>query len=359
MICHIMPDEKFTVRVVEFFDEQYKNQENYFIIYNENKRFYNGTSTNVYMCDSLLQENGKITDIMRKADKIIIHGFGAEQVVNYFNKHPFFLKKSAVMIWGGDLYNDFLYLEKHKGVCLRRRYFLWKKKVMIKKVRQFITFTYSDYDYAHEHMGVKGKRFDGLYPSNLPLKDLKKIGETIERKRDTARILVGNSATITNNHFEVFSVLKQFVNEDIEIFCPLSYGDMDYAREVEKTGISLFGNKFHAIKEYMSIEEYAKFLSSMDVAFFIFDRQQATANLEILGYFGVKVYLKQTCALWNHYVLRDNCSFFPFDEVANIGFKELIYFSDVDKKNNRNYFKKIWDDQYIKSLWDKVLYDKE
>lgn len=361
MFCHIIPDEKFTKRVVEFFEEKYNKGENIFIVYNEGRYFYDGDFENVIMCNFNSENINKLLPIMKQSDKIFIHGFGARQIVNFFNKYKYLMKKAVVIIWGGDLYNDHIFLKRHIGLCLRLRYFMHKKKNIIKRAPYFMTFTYSDYDYAHLWLKANGIQFDCLYPSNLNITELNKIeNEYIKNKNnDIINILVGNSATDTNNHFEAFEALKRFKNNNIRVYCPLSYGDKSYGLLVEHEGKRLFGDKFVAVKDYMNINDYSRFLALMDIAFFIYDRQQATANLEILGYFGSKVYLKSTCALWEHYVQRDGCSFYSFEKVREMNFNQMIAFSEQEKKNNKSYFSNIWDDNYIKSLWDKVLYYEE
>ena len=46
-------------------------------------------------------------------------------------------------------------------------------------------------------------------------------------EKQIINILIGNSATETNNHIEVLDLLSKFKNEDIKIYVPLSYGDME------------------------------------------------------------------------------------------------------------------------------------
>lgn len=359
MFCHLIPDEKFTNKVIDFMMEEYEKGSNKFIVYNEGRNFdIKDNNEYVLKINSIEDNNKSIIELLKEADKIFIHGFGAKQIVDFFVRHKAFLKKAVVIIWGGDLYNDHLFLEENRGICLRLRYFIYKKKKIIKRVPAFMTFTCTDYDRAHEWLGANGYRFDCLYPSNLDAEQLINIEKGIKEKKydNEINILIGNSATTTNNHFEVFEKIKRFKDENIKIYCPLSYGNSEYGKQVEKEGQRIFGEKFIAIKKYMEIEEYAKFLASMDVAFFAYNRQQATANLEILGYFGVKVFLKKGFPLWSHYVDRDNCSFYDLGDIDNSSFEEMVKMEDCQKINNRVYFSKIWDDKYIKSLWDAVMY---
>lgn len=357
MICHLIPDEKFTCRVVDFILNNYADGLNRFVVYNEGKKYSNINSEYVMNVHSIFDKEKEVLDICNQSDYIIIHGFGAKQIVMFFNKHIKLAQKAVIIIWGGDLYNDHIFLEEHDGFCLRLRLFIYAKKRFIKKAPIFMTFTYCDYDRAHEWLGANGKRYDCLYPSNLSVEKLYDIEKrkNYNQIRDTYNIMVGNSATKTNNHYEAFEAIKKFKDENIEVVCPLSYGDMEYAKEIEIAGREIFGNKFIPIKDYLSIDEYSQLLSDMDVVLFPFDRQQATANLEIVAYFGAKVYIKKQSALWKHYVERDRCSFCGVDEIYDMSFDKFISFDNKERKINREYFEKIWDCSYIKTLWDQVL----
>lgn len=358
MICHLIPDEKFTEKVITFFNNNYDEEKHFFIVYNEGKKFLNLKADNLMLIDDIRDGDNRVNSYLKNCDKIFIHGFGAKQIIYYFNRHISLMKKSVVIIWGGDLYNDHLFLEDNKGICLRLRFNIWLKRRIISRAPYFMTFTYTDYDRAKEWLNANGVRFDCLYPSNLDIDSLHKIN-SLKKAHPSVRIMIGISATETNNHFEAFAAIAHLANEDIEVVCPLSYGDMNYAREVEIEGRRLFGDKFVSINNYMSIEEYSSLLADIDVAVFAFDRQQATGNLEILSYFGAKIYIKKTCALWDHYVTRDGCVFHDFEKLKNSSLDEINDFSEKEKKINRDYFSKIWDEKYICSLWDRVLqYEK-
>lgn len=354
MNCHLIPDEKFTDKVINFLLDNYPDGCNYFFIYNEGKKFYEGNYKNVKKVDNILKSENEICEILQKADRIFIHGFGATQIIKFFNKHIKFIDKSVVIMWGGDLYNDHIFLESHNGLCLRLRYSMLLKRRIIKKTPIFMTFTCTDYDRANKWYGANGKRYDCLYPSNLDKNLLNIIKKTPDES--CKRILIGNSAMPTNNHLEAFETIKKYAGENIKVFCPLSYGGTtEYVNNVISVGEKIFGDKFIPVLEYMSINEYSQLLADIDIAILAFDRQQATANLEILAYYGAKVYMKKDCALWEHYVERDKCAFYDIDNLKISTFENFCEFSPENKEINRNYFSKIWSNAYLKTLWDEVI----
>lgn len=357
MITHLIPDEKFTNKIINFFTNEFKEIENYYIVYNDGHVFYDGHFENVIYTNNLCKEEDSFFEILNKSDKIVVHGFDSIDLILFLNKHINLTSKCIFLIWGADIYNDHFYLETHKGFFLKRRIKTILKKRMLKKSRNFMTFTYDDFNKAHEWFGIKGNRYDCLYPSNLKVDDLKQIEKQLSKKGifEPINIIVGNSATETNNHFEAFAKLSKFKDENINIYCPLSYGNADYAVEVEKEGKRIFKDKFIPIKNFMSIDEYSKMLASMDIGIFAYNRQQATENLEILSYFGAKMYLKKGTALWTHYVDRDGCNFYNFFDIDSLSFKDFCYFDEASKISNKNYFSNIWDIKYICSLWKKVF----
>lgn len=137
------------------------------------------------------------------------------------------------------------------------------------------------------------------------------------------RILVGNSATKTNCHLEVLDYLKKYKEENIAIYCPLSYGDKEYGEQVAAYGEKLFGDKFHAIFDFMELMDYHKFLASCHVGIFACNRQQAMGNISILLRLGRKVYLRSGTSMIENY--RNNgfvCN--ELDELEHTSFNEFI-----------------------------------
>mgnify|MGYP004516745933 CR=1 FL=1 len=357
MIAHLIPDEKFTNKIINFFTNEFEDIENNFIVYYDGHVFYGGNFNNVNYVNNLCKEEDDIINILKKSDKIVVHGFDSIDLILFLNKHIALTKKCIFLIWGADIYNDHLFLKSHQGLFIKRRIKTHMKKRMLRRSRNFMTFTYDDFNKAHDWFGIKGNRYDCLYPSNLNISGLKQIEKNLYKQKnpDIVRIIVGNSATETNNHFEAFAKLSKFKDKNINVYCPLSYGDMNYAIEVEKEGKKIFKEKFIPIKNFMNIDEYSKLLASMDIGIFAYNRQQATENLEILSYFGAKMYLKKGTALWTHYVERDSCKFYNFLDIDSLSFDEFCIFDENSKVYNHEYFSNIWDINYICSLWKKVF----
>jgi hypothetical protein len=85
----------------------------------------------------------------------------------------------------------------------------------------------------------------------------------------------------------LFDFLLPYKDNDILIYCPLSYGPyIEYRDSVIKKGKELFNEKFIPLTQFMSLAEYRSFLNSMDVAVFNHKTQTAmgvTTSLLAMG----------------------------------------------------------------------------
>ena len=131
-----------------------------------------------------------------------------------------------------------------------------------------------------------------MYLSNVVAPRRSEYIRIKETSSTPINILVGNSADPSNNHFEVLDKLTKFQNEEIQVFVPLSYGNPEHAEVVIEYGSSLFGNKFVAITKFMKMDEYRKFLASIDIAIFNHKRQQAMGNTITLLSLGKTVFMR-------------------------------------------------------------------
>tara|TARA_Y100000589_G_C26996551_1_gene564909 strand:+ start:50 stop:808 length:759 start_codon:yes stop_codon:yes gene_type:complete len=197
---------------------------------------------------------------------------------------PWLLKKCAWIVWGSDLY---IYQKKNKSWKEKIKEFL--KHIVIPKIGYLITYIEGDYHLAKEWYGAKGQRIHCLmYPSNLFTQDrFQKASHT-----NTVKIMLGNSADPSNEHEEVIKSLTNYKDEDIQIYCILSYGDSNQAKKITALGQKIFGEKFIPILELMNKQSYLKFLNEIDIAIFHHKRQQAMGNIINLLGMGKKVYIR-------------------------------------------------------------------
>lgn len=352
MNVHIIPNEKFTQNFIEFINRNFDINDHFFYIYKEGTEFIHQSYKNVKYVNSLINS---IDLLMVEDDKIFIHGFYSSKIIRFLTMRisQINVKRLVIIIWGADLYNGYFILNT-KGLHLRTRINELLKKRFIRKASCFMTFAAPDFELLCKRFETSGKQFDCLYPSSIDVDTLDNLKKN-KKENSRLRIMVGNSATITNQHIEMLEILTRFAGENIEIICPLSYGNKEYAEEIERFGKLKFGDKFNAIKEYLNPEKYSEFLNSVDVAVFNNNRQQATANIEILSYLGKKVYVRSDTTTWGHYVERDKCAIFDTLKIKSMEFNEFKRIEEDNIKINVSYFSRIWNEAYIKKLWEDVI----
>tara|TARA_B100000674_G_scaffold436369_1_gene396537 strand:+ start:46 stop:1008 length:963 start_codon:yes stop_codon:yes gene_type:complete len=243
-----------------------------------------GNTKGLNLCNANIKSLLNLYFQLNSSHKIIIHGLFDWRTITIIAFMPWLLKKCAWIIWGYDLY---VYQKKNKN---------WKEKIkevlkhfLIPKIRYLVTYIEGDYHLAKKWYRAKGQRIHCLmYPSNLFIEDyFQKASHT-----NTVKIMIGNSADPSNEHEEVLKSLTTYKDEDIQIYCILSYGDISHAKKITTLGQKIFGEKFVPILKMMDKPSYLKFLNEVDIAIFHHKRQQAMGNIIGLLGMGKKVYIR-------------------------------------------------------------------
>lgn len=351
MNIHIITKQKFTNKLIELM-EKYPASSNIVYTYDVGEGFDCAVSSCVKEISNLSEVD---LSLLTPGDKLFVHGFYYRQIIFYLYRNIKKLRKGQLVLicWGGDIY-DARALLAEGGLHLRTRLTEFLKKRVIKSCNVFMTFACADIEILENYYGANGKQFDCLYPSNAHVEFLDNL-KLQKKESSVCRVLLGNSATRSNQHMQALKILERFAGENIEIICPLSYGDRDYADEVISYGKKLFDSKFIPILNYMNVEEYSNLLNSIQVAVFNHNRQQGTGNIEIISYLEKKIYLRSDTTTWKHYVERDQCKFFDVSSIDNMSFSQFQHIDNSDAQFNVDYFGKIWDINYVKSLWDDVM----
>jgi len=228
------------------------------------------------------------------SDKIIIHSLTCRKTLTIISLQPWLLKKSCWIIWGGDLYQ---YHDRKKS--LRNRFYEALRRRVIERVPEIFSATPGDGDLCRQWYKPSGQYVNIFtYPNSIV--DLRKFPTKDRDHIAPLRILVGNNAYPSNQHFEAFRLLKEKDDGRFGVICPLAYGDPSYREEVCKLGNELFGERFHGKTEMLPLDEYTQFLSEIDIAIFNNNRQQGMGNIRQLIGFGKKVYMQPNITSWEH-----------------------------------------------------------
>lgn len=174
-----------------------------------------------------------------------------------------------------------------------------QKKELIKKIDLFAPVLQSEYSLVRRKLGEPFPKYIRWnYNKIADLLD----GKLGARTTNGKNILVGNSATATNNHIDTFHLIaKTGVPKQSKIIVPLSYGSTQYREKVINEGKRLFGSQFYPVIEFMSLDEYIDLLASCSTVVMSHIRQQAAGNLFIALYLGTSVYLDPRNPLYDEF----------------------------------------------------------
>lgn len=313
MRLHILPDEKIINRCIESFEAVFPSENKFVVITEPNETPKHVVDhKNVFFYAYNTKEFWSQIGNVEQYSAVIIHFlFGCH--IDFVNKinHP----TIYWIEWGADLYKSLL---RPKGYKLyaddsiiwqtQSRYknrwifelheFIAMKKLQkntlraAKKAKYFVPDSmYDEYplllQYYPELKHLEHRDFF-YYPIDQIL------GEQLQNTYCKGNnIIVGNSASATNNHEYVFDRLKSVGVGQRNIIVPLSYGGngKKYADRIEKIGLELFGNGFKSIRDYMPLNDYNELLLSANVFVYGNFRQEAVGNILIALYIGGKVFL--------------------------------------------------------------------
>ena len=314
MIVHIVDDEKFLNKTIEIFESIFPNQ-NYFLVgVEEGEGSYNKKEELIKLTSiEFVEINRK--DYYEKFH----HNVDQNTLVIFHNLYKTYkLKlianiqakiKIAWYFWGAELYglnpkiNNLLpltqrvyfknlpfwtYIKKKVFSQLKKQYY-WDlfKKALKDKVDYTITNVTEDIDLLDEFTENNSKRGWFTYYSS----DMNRELERGSSKK--INILIGNSSSETNNHFDAFQLFNEKNIQGKKIYIPLSYGDNKYRELVIKEADFIFGEKAEPLVDFLSTKEYSKIIDSCSVLIMNHKRQQAYNTIMIAIANGCKVYLRE------------------------------------------------------------------
>lgn len=301
MNLHLVNDEKIINRTIDMFEKVWPG-DNLFVVFTKKPTF------------SLVSRRDNVISIAefkgafkkQHYDKIFIHNMKRRKM-NLVNSMDTADTKVYWIVWGADLYNKLLepkgfpmfapgtWGERHSPGAFSRWVDRKKAARNLKFIKEKVDYivtdtTDNDFDYLKKYypeLASKPWRDFFYYPIDVILGK-----ELINATTCGDGIMVGNSASITNNHQYVFERLSKLDLGGRHVVTPLSYnGKPKYIKEVCRTGEKLFGSDFEPLHQFMPLEEYNRLQAGTGYAFFGNFRQEAIGNILIVLYLGAKVFL--------------------------------------------------------------------
>lgn len=308
-ILHLASDEKFIDQAVKEFERAAPGANDLYVYGKEPLKLIKSPATVVTEAQAL---GGSLSKAFSSYDLVVLHSLD----IRWFRtirKLP--LKIPVVWLgWGYDYY-DILYRSK-KSMLLPLTESAWlsmqqgnsvvktikrgvkallvpSKKSVIERIDFFSPVLTREYEMVKK--ASRHFKFPRQVVWNYGNLEEDLVNGFENETVDGNSVLVGNSATVENNHLDAFSLLSELGVKGRKIISPLSYGDPSYRKLVLNAGALRFGEDFMPLVDFMSISEYVGVLKSCGFVVMDHLRQQAVGNIIIMLYLGAKVFLQKDC----------------------------------------------------------------
>jgi dTDP-N-acetylfucosamine:lipid II N-acetylfucosaminyltransferase len=226
-------------------------------------------------------------------------------------------------------------------------------KLYLKEIDYFAHFISEEADYVFEHTGVKKPL---LFHSYAILESYIEPSIANDKVVKNGNILIGNSATFTCNHYEIFEHLQNFNFNDSKVIVPLSYGNMVYKDFVIKSGKKLLKDSFEPITEFLQKEKYHELQLSCSVMILNHYRQQALANIVSAAWMGMRIYINKQTTSYQFFKRKGLIIFSIEDDLKNENEKVFDSLNDIEIEHNRTVLKSIFGkNNAVKSFRDSFV----
>lgn len=383
MLLHLCDDEKFIDHVIEMFETVAPGESIYYI-HLSNDGILNNVKTqnkSIIKGENFIEQFQKHSIRLTNFDAIILHNiFDSYKINLLLNTNS--QTRFHWMCWGADLYNLSFF---SKGVYLKQSRQIFKEnlnlngkiglflsencwhfnilihkwllrlepqeykiKKSLKRIDSVSTVIPSDYDLIKSHIKrkIEYKRFKYISIEGV-------LKKNIENICVGHNFLIGNSATLTNNHIEAFWEVKSIDFDDRKIIVPLSYGDKNYANRIIQCGKELFPNSFFPLVEFLPLDTYNKILEDCGNVIMNHLRQQALGNIITSLWLGARVFLNNRNPVYS-YLLNSGIKVFEMKDLKNI--ENLPDFYSLAQMNRSKILKIYGRNQVLKETKELVDY---
>lgn len=323
-ILHIASDEKFIDAANYIFEKAFPGCNKFIIpksLFNKELQYIK-TTRNV----EVVSFDGKLISYLsgmtQNYDCIVLHGITEINSSVFLNSEV--KNKFIGILWGAEFYSQknfseerllgeltrsirlpetiYTISEKIKGIVRRLIYHKYVNKSNCTELAA-LSLNYFCFPYIEEFNFFIDRKLISKNSRYIPFTyyPLQYIFNGMESAMVRGNdILLGNSASMTNNHLEAFEILKSLNIGNRKIIVPLSYGNMHYADFIQKEGQKLFKEGFRPLRKFLPLAEYTSEISSCGIVIMNHCRQQAVGNIYAMIYLGSKVYLNKANTLFKY-----------------------------------------------------------
>ncbi|WP_394974399.1 TDP-N-acetylfucosamine:lipid II N-acetylfucosaminyltransferase [uncultured Croceitalea sp.] len=349
MIVHLFDDEKFVDSTIETF-ETVGAGKNKYIVFSNSKELKHPKNLKLI---EILPNNYRKLDldtIYDNCDVLAIH-YLTPIKTHLLKRKPQHVKV-VWMVWGKDAYDYFGSFQQYEELTkrvLRNSFKTFLKKSFLYNAFHYLKYGVSTINKERKALNNLNYLATVIPPEFEVIKNEFKLHvEPIKFSYDSLTpvllndneivlgkdILIGNSATPPNNHLDIFHKIKN----KVRVIVPLNYGDMNYAKEIERKGHEIFENRFIPIKDFMTFDAYIELVFSCNTMIMYHIRQQGLGNILLALFGGMRVFLNNKSPLYS-YLKQLNFIVFDLDKDTALAGLELNL---EEKKMNKEKVREHW-----------------
>lgn len=350
-IIHFVQDDKFFYPVKVHFDEDRRLYNRYVLVCNnkedlhfinnqdvicfgtekEAELFVKSSQYDVLFFHSLPVETWKIV-LAAPMDKIVIWWSWGYDIYNpTFCIKPILridLLKSETKRLFSHRHNPILKIIKSSSDLFQSLPYFFIKKRLLKRIDFFMPVIGSEYQLL-KLQKISAKEFYYMDSIAPPL-------EVSKHRRAEGDLLCGNSATYTNNHFDLIRYLDKGNLCERVIHLPLSYGIESYSEEL-KNHFIVKDARIDFMDYLLPRDEYFKFLDSCSYFVCGCIRQQAMGNIYYCLNNHIKVFLFKDSLIYK-YLKESGYVVFEIEKINSDSFTTPL--TDSEMQQNIEAYKK-------------------
>ncbi len=366
MILHLIPDSVFTDFVINKFNHLDANNHKFLILSNTDKLIYT-KSENVDIINEKSLLTKDFLQYLKNFSYIVVHSMFSKYVKKMILKSENDFKFVWIG-WGGDYYETVAELKKNlydlKTVKLMQPSLQEKLKRLIKKFIPYLgidmALIYKRIEYfapvIYDEYDLLEKLFKPIHTKYLPfsygqlendfLKGIENLNIT------SNNILLGNSASYTNNHLSILHLLAGLDLKDRKIITPLSYGDEKYKKIILNYGKELLYSNFYPQIDFLEKHEYHKLIASCSICIMNHKRQQSMGNIISMIYLGSKLFLNKENIVYK-FLKREGAIVYSIDEINNDSLNSSLTSNEI--QINREILKKNWSEDSVNQKYREFI----
>jgi hypothetical protein len=292
-----------------------------------------------------------IKDLLDSYDYVVFHSLFLNKRTKIFLRQKKYLDKIVWIEYGYDLYPLQTLPQKAvlrkiiNGIML----FLFERRI-----KYFIAIHPADILAYKKNICGNANLYYAKYSF---CEKIHSYNEKLEYENNELIVQIGHRALRSLNHIHWLKKLSKLKDNNLKVFIPLNYGDMQYAKKVRECALKLFGDRAIILDSVLPYDNYINILSKVSALILDSKRQIALGNISGFLRQGKKIFLPKDSVLYKYYTQNEvpvnsldeingtTSNIFANDDMSDC-IKRIEYIKNYDKEDNdlawRNAFDSIF-----------------